>query len=116
MPVQVMITPAEAEAAVAARVGIVEGRFFTYSPTETVDICATIGAAGHPGGDRLITRLADIYGKNFISGKNATPARGAEVDTARPRTPRKVKPQLVGETTEFKAVMDTLVTGASSTE
>lgn len=110
MPVQVMVSTVEAEAIQAADITGLVGKRFSYDPAQTVSICEKINATNAEGAQRLVTRLADIYGKNFARPQVPSPAPLGKKRALKP------KPQLVGETAAFSAMMDDLVTGGDSSE
>lgn len=66
MPVTILITPQEADAARVANVGEVDGSIFTYDPNETMAHISKITETGHDGSERLSGRLATIYGQMIV--------------------------------------------------
>jgi hypothetical protein len=79
MPIGVMITPSEAEAARAAEVGSLTGNFFEYDPRETLVMAEKVNATGLEGAHRLVTRMADIYAKHVVKRPTAVPEVKAKV-------------------------------------
>lgn len=93
MPIGVMITQSEVEAARAAEVGTLNGNFFEYDPRETLALIEKITEAGGDGADRLVTRMADIYGKTVATKAQAQAEAPADEGEAAEPDPVKKEPR-----------------------